>query len=208
MNPSAKNASKHLYRTIEKVRVLSPRVQRIVLPVIQRNGYYAYPENILLAMVHDKNKDTRELSLRRILKARKIEAEHGKCVRLFKIPKINFDATAYYDLIDWQNILITSPPLLFDVTHDDIKRTITQRTSFTLPVELTRIPCHTQAVERTIKLVTTASNKVCGRDGADNKKCICMLCCIRKPCPHAAPHRIQTQLSSRCTAPHRKLNIL
>ena len=46
------------------------------------------------------------------------------------------------------------------------------------------------------------------RDGADNKKCIRMLRCIRKPCPHAAPHRIQTQLSSRCTAPHRKLNIL
>ena len=23
---------------------------------------------------------------------------------------------------------------------------------------------------------------------------------VRKPCPHAAPHRIQTQLISRCTA--------
>ena len=47
----------------------------------------------------------------------------------------------------------------------------------------------------------------CTRDGADNKKCIRMLRCVRKLCPHAAPHRIQTQLSSRCTAPHRKLNI-
>ena len=46
------------------------------------------------------------------------------------------------------------------------------------------------------------------RDGADNKKCIRMLRCVRKLCPHAAPHRIQTQLSSRCTVPHRKLNIL
>ena len=46
------------------------------------------------------------------------------------------------------------------------------------------------------------------RDGADNKNCIRMLRCIRKPCPHAAPHRIQTQLSSRCTAPHHKLYIL
>ena len=167
ISPSAIYASKHLYQTIEKVWVLSPRVQQIVLLVIQRNGYYAHPKNILLAMVHDKNKDIRELGLRRVLKARKIEAEHGKGVRLFKIPKINCDATAYYDLIDWQNILITSPPLLFDVTHDDIKRTITQRTSFTLPVELTRVPCHTEAVERTIKLVTTASNKVCGKENRD-----------------------------------------
>ena len=40
----------------------------------------------------------------------------------------------------------------------------------------------------------------CPRDGVNNKKCIRMLRCVRKPCPHAAPHRIQTQLSSRCTA--------
>ena len=40
-----------------------------------------------------------------------------------------------------------------------------------------------------------------GRDGADNKKCIRMLHRVRKPYPHAAPHRTQTQLSSRCTAP-------
>ena len=97
INPSAINATKQLYRTIEKVRVLSPRVQQIVLPVIQRNGYYAHPRNILLTMVHDKNKDIRELGPRRVLKARKIEAEHGKGVRLFKMPKINFDATAYYE---------------------------------------------------------------------------------------------------------------
>ena len=45
------------------------------------------------------------------------------------------------------------------------------------------------------------------RDGADNKICIRMLRCVRKLCPHAAPHRIQTQLSSHCTAPHCKLNI-
>ena len=46
------------------------------------------------------------------------------------------------------------------------------------------------------------------KDGADNKKCIRMLRCIHKPCLHAAPHRIQTQLSARCTVPHCKLNIL
>ena len=46
------------------------------------------------------------------------------------------------------------------------------------------------------------------RDGVDNKKYIRMLRRVRKRCPHAAPHRIQTQLSSRCTAPHHKLCIL
>ena len=39
------------------------------------------------------------------------------------------------------------------------------------------------------------------RDGAENKKCIRLLRCVRKSCPHAAPHRIQTQLSLCYTAP-------
>ena len=42
INPSAINALKLWYRIIEKVRVLSPRVQQIELPVIQKNGYYAH----------------------------------------------------------------------------------------------------------------------------------------------------------------------
>ena len=37
-----------------------------------------------------------------------------------------------------------------------------------------------------------------------NKKCIRMLRCVRKLCPHAEPHHIQTQLSSRRTAPQVK----
>ena len=47
----------------------------------------------------------------------------------------------------------------------------------------------------------TAHEALSSRDGADNKKCIRMLRCVGKPCPHAASHRIQTQLSSRHTAP-------
>ena len=39
------------------------------------------------------------------------------------------------------------------------------------------------------------------RDGANNKKCILMLRCVRKPCLHAARHRMQTHFSSRYTAP-------
>ena len=50
---------------------------------------------------------------------------------------------------------------------------------------------------------TTVGLIVQSRDGADNKKCIRMLRCVRKPCPRTAPHLIQTQLSSRHTAPHR-----
>ncbi|GBP37966.1 hypothetical protein EVAR_84953_1 [Eumeta japonica] len=42
----------------------------IVDTVIQRNGYFAHSENLLLAMITDERKHIRELAARRILKAR------------------------------------------------------------------------------------------------------------------------------------------
>ena len=59
-------------------------IQEIVKPTIQRNVFYAYPENILLAMVCDERLHIRELAWRRIKKAR--EQEKGKTVRKFTIP--------------------------------------------------------------------------------------------------------------------------
>ena len=66
--------------------------------------------------------------------------------------------------------------------------------------------CKSSRARDTLQQVKTLEVRTCTflvhiRDGADNKKCIRMLHCVRKPCPHAAPHRIQTQLSSRHTAP-------
>ena len=48
-------------------------------PVLQRNGYFAHPKNLLLAMISDERQYIRELGLRRILKARLEKVIH--CVR-------------------------------------------------------------------------------------------------------------------------------
>ena len=56
---------------IEKlgVRYLLTDLKEIVNPVIQRNSLFAYPENILLAVITDDTEYVRELELQRILKA-------------------------------------------------------------------------------------------------------------------------------------------
>jgi hypothetical protein len=59
-------------------------------------------------MISDEKMNIRELGLRRLLKAKK----KPRKLRSFDIPKINFAATDYVDLIDWQNTVITPTPLL------------------------------------------------------------------------------------------------
>ena len=57
-------------------------------------------------MISDERQNIRELGLRQILKAR---LEKSCTLRQFKIPKLNFDAGEYFDLIDWQDTTITDP---------------------------------------------------------------------------------------------------
>ena len=100
--------------------------------------------------------------MKRVLEARKLETVTGKGVRLFNTPKIDFDAKAYYELIDWQNVQITQQLLLLDVTDEEIGKTIMKCTFLKIFAELTSVSCLTQPFEREIKLVTAASSKVCG----------------------------------------------
>ena len=75
--------------------------------VLQRNGRFGHPENLLLAVISDERQNIRDLGLRQILKAR---LEKSSTLRQFKIPKLNFDAGEYFDLIEWPDTTVTEPP--------------------------------------------------------------------------------------------------
>ncbi|GBP43074.1 hypothetical protein EVAR_96336_1 [Eumeta japonica] len=108
-HPSCKDGPRHLFKLIELTRYLPTTLKNIVDPVIQRNAYFAHPENLLLAMLTDFQPHIRELAARRILKARSAKP---KRLRLFQLlPEVNFNASTYYDILDWQEN-ITEPPIL------------------------------------------------------------------------------------------------
>lgn len=86
----------HVLKLIALSRCLSSDVKKIIDPVIKRNAFFAHPENLLLAMLYDERNYIRELSLRRIITARK-NLRPG--VRIFKTPKLNFNASDYIDMI-------------------------------------------------------------------------------------------------------------
>ena len=69
-------------------------------------------------------------------------------------------------MIDWQEKDITKPPLRKKLIDTEIENNIKLK----IPICLPALPCHTQAVERTIKLVTDASQKVIGSKNRDGYK--------------------------------------
>ena len=131
---------------------MTKRVRDVVHKVLQRNAFFAHPENILIAMLFDDEEHVRELGWRRVLKTR-ISATTKR--RTFIVPKLLLNSQKYYEIIDWQCTAISEPPVLKRISNVVIENHIKSRM---LPQELfPMFPCHTQAVERAVKLVTEAS---------------------------------------------------
>ena len=154
----------HVYRAIVTTRYLSEDLKKVVFPVIERNAYFAHPENLLMAMIFDERKHIRELGLRRVLKARQTKSK-GKSIRNFIPPTLNFEAHDYTEIIHWNTAKLSSPPLLRGVSNEEINSCIT--TGDMPDWNVQNYPCHTQAVERCVKLVTEASSNVCGPQSRD-----------------------------------------
>ena len=73
-------------------------------------------------------------------------------MRKFKVPaKLNFDATKYFEMIGWTNVVITAPPLNKTMTDADLGQFIAMQVNPT--VIFPKFLCHTQTVERVLKLV-------------------------------------------------------
>ncbi|XP_050527619.1 uncharacterized protein LOC126897791 [Daktulosphaira vitifoliae] len=164
INPFCISGSKHLWRTIKFSRYLPNNLLKIIDPVIQRNAYFGSPENILICMLLDNRYAIRKKALSKIINAR--QNKNDQSIRSFEIPPLNFNATDYVELIDWGKTQVTEPPLTSNIDQDTLRQIVLSHKKNTL--EIFYLPCHTQAVERSVKLVTEASAAVCGqarRDG-------------------------------------------
>ncbi|GBL75383.1 hypothetical protein AVEN_194578-1 [Araneus ventricosus] len=81
------------------------------------------------------------------------------------VDPVSFQASDCIEIINWNSCVVYPPPMLRDPSEDEIKSLIN---SDTTPIrEIQKFPCHTQVVERCVKPVTEASNKVCGHEARD-----------------------------------------
>ena len=138
---------------------LKPVEQKIVQMSIWRNGFYAHPEED--EWEDEDDIDSEELILCTAEKA----AIQYLTVREFQFPKINFKATSYPNLINWKKATFTEPPMTLDLSDEELRGLVEK------PLFVPPYPCHTQAVERAIKLVSEAAGSVVGADSRDGYIC-------------------------------------
>ena len=81
------------------------------------------------------------------------------------MPKLNFKANNYYDMINWKTITLTVPPVLCSVSNEELIKGLSVDTAEVW--KFSEFPSHTVAVERIVKLVTEASSKVIGPQSRD-----------------------------------------
>ncbi|GBN16009.1 hypothetical protein AVEN_207093-1 [Araneus ventricosus] len=78
---------------------------------------------MLLATLTGERCHIRTLAACRIIKAREIGPD-GDCIRRFVIPAVNFRATDYVDLIDWQACNVTQNTFNRHITSHELLKMI------------------------------------------------------------------------------------
>ena len=89
--------------------------------------------------------------------------EESRFIRKFKVPKINTKAKVYHKMVNISSPDVTEPPVISGLTDEEILND-----SLVL-----KHPCHTQALERSIKVLSAASSQVVGfprRDGLTRQR--------------------------------------
>ena len=85
--PECYTGPHHLYLTISLSRSLDSEIKKIIDPVIQRNGFFAHPENLLLAMITDADLEIRIEALQKILDCRKSPRRELEELHQQKVPE-------------------------------------------------------------------------------------------------------------------------
>ena len=141
----------------------SSEIQSIVKKVVQRNGYFAEPGVLLCSMLASDSNTARckAVSLIKASRLKPVKPPRAKClrkIRKFQIPPLMWDADNWWEIIDWKKVQIVEPRILKTLSCEALDE------ACLTPVTFPPFPCHSQSVERAVKLVTEAASKVCGGD--------------------------------------------
>ena len=154
----------HMLKAVQLVRMNCPvQVKTVVEEVLQREGWPAHSENVLLSLLGSEDREERKFAIEKIKEVRG-ESEYGnKSVRDFHVPLLNVNAESLLILIDMSDSSnLHEPVLTCDIPTQDLNQFVDS------PFPKPSAECHTQSCERAVKETTIAAGKVFGferRDG-------------------------------------------
>ena len=79
-------------------------------------------------------------------------------VRPYVLPRVNFSASDFTELLDWDAEHITEPPLTMNLSDAEVQAIRGAA------LEVDAFPVHTVAVERAVKVVTESAGAVVGEE--------------------------------------------
>ena len=127
---------------------------------VEKGAWHAHPEHILLSLLSSTKEEDRHFAITKIASIRNGANLGDSSIRPFAPPKLNWNANSIQNIQDWSDA--TEPLLTTSIPSADLAKFLTT------PLQLPKLPCHTQSCERAVKEVTIASAHVFGsqrRDG-------------------------------------------
>ena len=158
----------HIFKLIQLVRDQPLEVQAVVKPAIQRSTYFAEPGIMLTSMLEDQDVNVRNRCVEKIRKLRssppkKTKSKILKGIRKHKIPELNWGASNWTDIIDLDKVKIWEPRIIQKFGLEKVEAAKDD------PICFPKYPCHSQTVERMVKLVTEVSGEVYGEKNQREK---------------------------------------
>ena len=155
------DGSRNFYFLIEQSRVLEQKDTATAQKVLQDNAFWAHPENIIVSMMGDEDQEVRVKAVDWVRRAR-LEFNPEAPPRQFVPPMVDFSATHYTKMVDWEQVECTEPPLTRDMSEADLDEVVEK------PYRFPDYPNHTQQVEAAVRVVSDAATKRADHTARDN----------------------------------------
>ena len=132
-------------------------IRQVAQKNIQGNAFCLLSENFLYAMIKDDHPAIRQKGFQFIAEIRSLNVTRKP---RGQIPKINWNAIRWQDLIDLAEVNLREPPTSVHFSDSEIFSFVTGNVTPTIQ----DLPSHSQSVERSVKLISETSRVVCGTD--------------------------------------------
>ena len=163
-NPKFTNGPKHLFKLMQLVENIPSPDKDIAKRAVQRNAFFADPAVILTAMLESEEFVEREFAVKILSELREKPEKKPKMkllrgIRKATVPDLNWAASKWTEIIDWDKVKLRQEPrILARLTAEQLQGALAA------PLVFPDFPCHSQSVERTVKVVTEVTQQIFGEE--------------------------------------------